>query len=111
MKRITTLLSVVALLFAAIQTQAVIIVSNDNQSLEGVNIEILHNTEKQSGTVIVRQPNCGQCSPLSLSYEGDLDFSINGYPSAFDPQGKTIGKGDISYNPDDMSVGHINLYQ
>lgn len=111
MKNLLNSMCAALTLLIVTSAQAVIIVSNDYVALEGTQIEILHNAKEQSGRVIVHRDNCGGCKPLSLTYSGALNFSINGYLSTFDPDGQTIGRGDVSYKPDDMTVGHINFYQ
>lgn len=111
MNKITHLFAVVGSLCFFSVSHAVVIISNDYENIEGANIEILHNSEKNSGTVIVRKNNCNACAPITLNYQKNFDFSINGIQKAFSPETPSISTGDISYKPEDMSVGHVNFYQ
>lgn len=111
MKKIAGLLIALFGLVFFSSSQAVVIIANEHETLEGARIEILHNIETNAGTVIVHKADCSGCAPLTLNYQGDFLFSINGYSEPFTPESPSIGQGDVSYKPDDMSVGHINLYQ
>lgn len=108
-----TLLFILSLVIntAALSSHAITIIADEYINIEGAHIEILHNTENQQGTVIVRQPGCDTCTPITLSYSGLPNFSINGHIAAFDGNSPTIGRGDISYKKEDMSLGHVNMYR
>ncbi|GAA5317389.1 MAG: hypothetical protein AseanaTS_25940 [Candidatus Pelagadaptatus aseana] len=104
-----------ALFFAAIitslSTQAVVIVEIKNVTLEGASLEILHNPETGAGTIIARESDCDKCKPVSLGYSKPLSFSINGVKEVYTGDSPKLGQGDISYDPEELTVDHLNLYQ
>ena len=99
------------LLTLSVSTQAITIVANTNVSIEGVSVEILYDANKNGGGIIARKLNCNSCSPVSLSYQNPVTVWKQGYPSSSTLSKSTIVSGDISYNPDTMSLTHINLHK
>lgn len=111
MKMMTKFLTAIAGLAFLSSAHSVVIVANDYENLEGAKIEILHNEEKNSGTVIVHKDECRNCAPLTLKYQDGFIYSVNGTIKPYTIDSPRNGQGDISYKPEDMSVGHINFYQ
>jgi hypothetical protein len=98
-------------LFISLDSQAVVILEVKNKTIEGALLEILHNSETNSGTIIARPSECNNCKPLSLTYKGLFSFSINGNKTTYTGNSPKLGQGDISYDPDNFTVDHVNLYE
>lgn len=111
MKKPALILALLTIVSFCSSAYSVVILENKNITLEGAKIEILHNFETNKGTIIGRHASCASCPPVVLNYEGQLSFSINGIDKAYSPNSPKLGEGDLSYNPEDMVLDHVNLYQ
>lgn len=107
-------LTLPVIFFAAaisINASAAVTYIDVNKAIEGASIEILHNPENNSGTVIVRDLECKTCKPLSLSYKEMFSFSIEGIKQNYTADSPRMGLGDIIYTPETLTVDHVNFYQ
>lgn len=110
MKTFIQQLLVATVILTSVSGYAVTIISIDNTAVEDVSFEVLHNSKDKNGSVIFRKYGCNTCTPITVRYEGETRVSINGYPA--DGLSKSVsGRGDIGYNPETLTLDHINFYQ
>jgi hypothetical protein len=103
---------ILSCIFLSTHSFAFTVIENSDIAVEGAAFEVLYNSEKDSGSIILQHTNCSSCSPVTIQFNNPVSLSINGYSAERPSIDKSFsGKGDISYNPETMILDHINVYQ
>lgn len=112
MNKFTFKLITLALLsFLASYSVSASIIPSTNISAEGVSFEVLHDKNKNSGVFIFKAEKCKSCQPTTLTYQNPVEVTTNGEYNSATITKSTSGSGDISYNPETMTLIHLNVYQ